>query len=231
MQVSTRCRSTVNRCTTEACGSSRTRSHSGRSTVERAGLVEGLPDRQQAAARRRAAARAGRAPRRATGSGSGGASRDQPGGGRGRQHQVALGGLGGGPQQQQRVRRRAGRPCRARPPRRETATPGGDRLELRGGAPGGAGRGAARASTRRQVSRDRWVIRRPMLADVPLGGGRASGRPRQSARCRPSSSGATRSVARPATSCSTSRTSSSGSRQPLQVGVRVRRPARWRPAP
>ena len=79
---------------------------------------------EQARARRRAAGPAGRAPRPATGPAAAAHSRDQPGRGRRGQHHVALGGLGGRAQQQQRVVGRARAPRRAPPRRRETATPG-----------------------------------------------------------------------------------------------------------
>ena len=95
----------------------------GQEAVERPGLLERLPDGQQARPR-------GQQPdqqlSRLAGPGLGqrGALAGQARGGGRREHHVPLGGLGGRPQQQQRVRRRAGRRRRAPPPRRRRATPG-----------------------------------------------------------------------------------------------------------
>ncbi len=69
---------------------------------------------------------------------------------------------------------------------------------------------ASTPSTRRQVSRDRWVSRRP-ISRTCRWAARSSSSPSLAARSA-HSSGATRSVARPARSCTTSRTSSSASR-------------------
>ena len=45
--ASSRCRSTLKRCTALRCGRCRTRSHSGQQAGQQPGLVEGLPDRDQ----------------------------------------------------------------------------------------------------------------------------------------------------------------------------------------
>ena len=169
MQVSTRCRSTVNRCTTEACGSSRTRSHSGSTGRQRAGLVEGLPDGEQArpggqqpgeqvarlpapGLRQRGALRGPAGPR------SAGRSTSR----RSAASAAARSSSSGSS-------RRGRRPGRG-PPRRARPPPRGRRARARGRAGGRPAGRASTASTRCQVSRDRWVIRRPSLADLPLGG-------------------------------------------------------------
>ena len=59
--ASTRCRSTVKRCTALRCGRWRTAAHSGSSRSTQPGLVERLPHLRRAVARRRAGRRRGRA--------------------------------------------------------------------------------------------------------------------------------------------------------------------------
>ena len=109
MQVSTTCRSTVNRWIAEACGSSLIRSHSGRICRERAGLLERLPGAEQSPP-------GGQQPDqqparlRRPGIGQRRALAGQPGRGRRCEHDVPLGGLGGGPQQQRGVLGRPGPP-------------------------------------------------------------------------------------------------------------------------
>ena len=102
MQVSTRCRSTVKRWITEACGSSRIRSHSGstRSTAPVSSRVSQTARSPGPAASSRT--NSWRAP---SGHGSGrvGALADQAGGAGGRELDVALGRECGRAQQQQRV--------------------------------------------------------------------------------------------------------------------------------
>ena len=115
MQVSTTCRSTVKRWMTEACGSSRIRSHSGRivssAPVSSSVSQTGSRPRPEASSRtsswRRLVGPRLRHRR---------ALADQAGAGGRRQHDVALGRLGGRAQQHQRVLVGAGLPGRA-PPR------------------------------------------------------------------------------------------------------------------
>ena len=162
MQVSTTCRSTVNRWIGEACGSSRIRSHSGRicasapvsssvsHTAEQPAARGQQPHQQLAGARRPGIGQR----RRLAG---------QPGGGGRREHGVALGRLGRGPQQEQRVlgRPRPGRPARPRPT--ESASPGA--IGVRSGRRGRAARPVARA-------------RRPRVATSAGTGGSSGGRSR-----------------------------------------------------
>ena len=157
MQVSTTCRSTVNRWIAEACGSSRIRSHSGRTrssapvssrvshTAEQPAAGGQQPD-QQVAGLGGPRARAASAPSRTSRAAVVGASDG-----------VALGGLGGGAQQQQSGRRRAARRASSTTSPRETRDARRDaaRRPGSGGAVADAVR-ASTASTRRQVSRERW---------------------------------------------------------------------------
>ena len=102
MQVSTTWRSTVNRWTGEACGSSRIRSHSG-STAASTPVSSRV---SQTASRPRPDASSRTSSCRAAsghGSGSGAPLRTSRAAVAGRQHDVALRSLGRGPQQQQRV--------------------------------------------------------------------------------------------------------------------------------
>ncbi len=203
MQVSTRWRSTVKRCTTDACGSSRTRSHSGRirSSAPVSSRVSQTPSRPGPAARSRT-----NRSRASTGHGSGN-------GGESRTSRAAVGGA--------RTRSRSAASLAARrsssgssaglAPRsrttssKEIATPGATVSSLGRRPPTELGCRCT-ASARRHASRERWVRRRARprvwtCAVVPSG---------RSSRWAISSqySGTTRSVARPATACRASRTSS-----------------------
>ena len=109
VQVSTTCRSTVNRWMADACGSSRIRSHSGRICASAPGLLEGLPGAEQPAPRGQqpdqqpaCLGRPGIGQRRALAG--------QPGRRRRCQHDVPLGGLGGSSQQQRGILGRTGPP-------------------------------------------------------------------------------------------------------------------------
>ncbi len=181
----------------------------GQHPVQGTGLVEGLPHRQQAGA-------GGEQPGEQL-PGLGGprlghrhAFAVQAGGGGRREHQAALGGLRGRAQEQQRVARGAGAAVQHDLAARDRdAARDPPQVGRRGGRPAVGGR-ASTASTRPQVSRDRWVIRRPSSRTCRWAASRV-GQPQPPARSG-HASGSTRSPARPASRCTTSRTSSSCSR-------------------
>ena len=138
MQVSTRCRSTVKRCTTDACGSSRTRSHSGRirSRAPVSSRVSHTPSRPGPAASSRT-----KRSRASTGHGSGsgrrvtrqpGRRRSAPAPGRARPPRRPRGGAAAGP-------RPAFAPRSSTTSSKESGDPGRDRLEPRSAAAGGTG--------------------------------------------------------------------------------------------
>ena len=191
MQVSTTCRSTVKRWIGRGVRQQPDPLPLGQEPGQRAGLLEGLPDREQPAARRPAAAPAARRASAGHGSGSGAHSRASRAAVGGREHDVALGGRRGGAQQQHRVLGRAGACGRARPRRRRARRP------RRSGVSDGSARrrGAARAGPARRrrgarSSRDRWVIRRPSSrtctwAPRGVGRARAARRGRSTAPARP----------------------------------------------
>ena len=212
MQVSTRCRSTVKRCTDRGVRQQPDPLPLRQDPVQRAGLVEGLPDAEQARARPRAAGRTGRAPRPATGRRSGGPSRASRAAVAGASTRSRSAASAAARSSSSGSCGRAARRGRGRPPRRRSRRPGRP-VSSRGPARGRSGSGwRSTASTRRQASRERWVIRRRQSAGVPLGGGRRRAG-RAARRSRPSTPGdPVGGPARPP-SCSASRTSSSASRQ------------------
>ena len=191
----------------------------GQDPRQRAGLLERLPDRQQPAARRRAAGPAACRASRGHGSGSGAALARQPGRGR-----------------RAPARRRARRPRRPRAaaaagPRRAgvprssttsppaSATPGRDRLQVRAPRrPTAAGRRQHGVhpppGQPRQVGDPAAELAHVPLRRLGVGQPEPLGAGRPTARARPGR------WPRPATSCSTSRTSSSASRRALEVDVR-----------
>ena len=108
MQVSTTCRSTVKRWIGEACGSSRIALPLGQDPVERAGLVEGLPHRQQPRSGGEQPHEQAAGPRRATARAAAAHSRTSRAAVAGASTSVVLGGGRGGTEQQQRVLRGPG---------------------------------------------------------------------------------------------------------------------------
>ena len=152
----------------------------------------------------------------------------QPGRGRRSQHDVALGGLGRGAQQQHRVLGRGG-PAPSAPPRRARA-----RRRARSAPAPAAGRAvadagrASTASTRRQVSRERWVIRRP--SSRTWLGGRGVVEPEAVGEVA-HSSGATRSRGPPGRRRGARRGRRAAPAASARARRAARRPARWRPAP
>ena len=231
--VSTRCRSTVNRCTALRCGRLRTRSQSGSSRDGQPGLVERLPDRR----RRRGPApsrltKRVAAPARGHGSGSGGHSAASRSTVCGRQPQPGLRSRGSGPQHERRVVGRVGR--RGRAPPRRPARP--------------RRRRAARASpSRADAAADRAAAARPRASARPGARSRRArtrrcGRPRPTWRSsasasqqaeplgdrRPAPAARAGRAARPVTACSASRTSSSALPGVVEPCVPARRPPRTR---
>ena len=207
VQVSTTCRSTVNRWIAEACGSSRIRSHSGRicASAPVSSRVSQVPSSPRPEASSRTSSRRASG---GQGSGSGGhsrASRAAVGGASttSRSAASAAARSSSAGSSAGRARRSSTTSLAAR------ATPSASGVSDGRRTPTCAGRASA-SSTRRQVSRDRWVIRRPSSRTCTCAA-RASALPSCGASAAPSSvhsSGAIRSVARPARSCTRSRTSS-----------------------
>ena len=158
VQVSTTCRSTVNRWMADACGSSRIRSHSGRicASAPVSSRVSQVPSSPRPEASSRTSSR-----RASGGQGSGS-------GGHSRASRAAVGGASTTSRSAASVAARsssAGSSAgRARPSSTTSlaarATPSASGVSDGRRAPMRAGRASA-SSTRRQVSRDRWVIRRP----------------------------------------------------------------------
>ena len=223
MQVSTTCRSTVKRWIDRGVRQQPDPLPLGQERVERAGLLERLPHRR-AGPGPTASSRtsSSRGPRPATGRAAAAHSRGQPRGGRRGEHDAVLGGGGGRAQQQQRVAGRVGAAVEDHLAREQRD----------------AGRRAASSAGRRAL-RDATSARDEHAVDAAPGQPRQVGDPaadlahvraaRPVRRRRPGprptassahSSGATRSVARPATPCSTSRTSSSALPAALELGVR-----------
>ena len=204
MQVSTTCRSTVKRWMAEACGSSRIRSHSGR--IRASAPVSSRVSHTPSSPRPEASSRTSSC--RASvghGSGSGGDSRTS---------RAAVGGASrascSAAAAQARSSSTGSSEGRAR--LSSTTSPADRATPVASGVSEGRRRPCTVAgldstpSTRRQVSRERWVIRRPSSRTC-FCAARASATPRRAARSG-HISGAIRSVPRPASSCTTSRTSS-----------------------
>ena len=209
MQVSTTCRSTVNRWIAEACGSSRIRSHSGSkpsSAPVSSSVSHTASSPRPAASSRTSACRASAG----HGSGSGGHSRTS---------RAAVAGASttsrsaatAAARSSSAGSRRAGRRRRARPRRADSATPGRDRLQLR----------AARVAHRRGPGQhgvdpppgQPREVGDPAaeLAHVPLRGGRVV-EPQPARRAAPTARGRPGRWASGVSAWSTSRTSSSASR-------------------
>ena len=215
MQVSTRCRSTVKRWITDACGSNRIRSHSGRirSTAPVSSRVSQTARSPGPAASSRT--NSWRAP---SGHGSGSAEPS-------RTRRAVLVGESSTSRSAASAAARsnssgsvgsASASSTTSPAESATPGPSGSRRGRRTAA-GEDGRRST-SSVRRHVSRERWAIRRPSTRRCRWTAA-ASASPSPGASSA-QTSGPIRSPARPETSCSTSRASRREQPRTLQVDVR-----------